>query len=90
MDAIAMASPRNFTALGLSLSACLLLQACSGTRLQSFDEFSASVYSTEQSKARSECLRNSSAAELADCQKRASLSYQDYKKERERIKTPAQ
>ncbi|MCV2356781.1 hypothetical protein LNV09_21790 [Paucibacter sp. B2R-40] len=81
-----MASLRSFTAAWLSLSACLLLQACSGVRLQSWDEFSGSVYSTEQSKARKECLRYSSAAELADCQKSASLSYQDYKKEREKVK----
>ena len=71
------------------LSCALLLGmlcACSTVRLQSADEFSASVYSSEQSKARMECLRHSSAAEQADCRKRAALSYEDFKKERDRIK----
>lgn len=81
-----MALRNSFAAQLSSLMACCLLQACSGVRLQSFNELSASLYATEQSKARSECLRHSSAAELADCQKRASLSYQDYKKEHDKVK----
>ncbi len=75
----------NYPALLLGLSACLL-QACSNTRLQNFDELSASVYATEQSNSRKECQQYSSAAEQADCRKRAALSFEDYKKERAKIK----
>ncbi len=77
--------PNFKTALLLGLSACLL-QACSVPRLQTLDEFSGSVYSSEQFKARQDCQQYSSAAEQADCRKRAALSYEDYKKEREKLK----
>jgi hypothetical protein len=78
----------KFVFLTALLPALTALSACGGVRLQTADEFSASVYSSEQSRARSACLsRNSSSSDLSDCLRRANMSFEDYKKEREKAKT---
>ncbi|MCV2360091.1 hypothetical protein LNV08_14020 [Paucibacter sp. TC2R-5] len=79
---------------GLALvGALLLLRGCPMCWLMGLfetiakgDKHSSSVYSSEQSRARSECLSKSSAAEPADCQKPARLSFEVDKTEREKIK----
>ena len=71
----------NPVALGLAFVA---LHGCGGVRLQSAEQAKSQIYQSEQQQARSQCYRQKATNEMTECLRRSAVSYEDYKKEREK------
>ena len=53
-------------------------------RLQSAEQAKSQIYQSEQQQARSQCYRQKAMNEMTECLRRPTVSYEDYKKEREK------
>ena len=71
----------NSVALGLAVVA---LYGCVNVRLQSAEQAKSQIYQSEQQQARSQCYRQKATNEMTECLRRPAVSYEDYKKEREK------
>ena len=71
----------NSVALGLAVVA---LHGCGGVRLQSAEQAKSQIYQSTQHETRNQCYKQKAANEMTECLRRPTVSYEDYKKEREK------
>ena len=71
----------NSVAVGLAVVA---LQGCGGVRLQSAEQAKSAIYQSREREARNQCYRQKATNEMTECLRRPTVSYEDYKKEREK------
>jgi hypothetical protein len=63
----------------------LLLAACAPLRWQTAEESSPNIYAGLQEKARQDCMKNRPGQDVAECVRQNNASYEQYKKERNKI-----
>ena len=71
----------NSVALGLAVVA---LHGCGGVRLQSAEQAKSQIYQATQQETRNQCYKQKATNEMTECLRRPAVSYEDYKKEREK------
>ena len=72
-----------FNAMALG-SAVVALHGCGGVRLQTAEQAKSQIYQSTQHETRKQCYRQKATNEMTECLRRPDVSYDDYKKEREK------
>lgn len=71
-----------WSSLFVITSSLLLFSGCTNVRLQTAEQFSENLYIGQQAENYAKCLKDVSSS-ISDCQQQKSISYDDYRKERE-------